>query len=90
MQPWPIAFTYFPVGKDKPPLRLAVTETRILGPVASDHQPGQLVAGEGFRIATTDRIIELLRLQPAGKREMSGTEFLRGHQPEPGTSLSRI
>jgi methionyl-tRNA formyltransferase len=31
--------------------------------------------------------VEILELQPAGKRRMPVAEFLRGHQPEPGDYL---
>ena len=38
MQPWPIAFTYFPTGTGKPPLRLAITEVG-MGEAVSDCSP---------------------------------------------------
>lgn len=87
MQPWPIAFTYFPLGDGKPPVRLAIKEIEILDQSTDDHHPGEILAGDGFRIATTDQIVEIKRLQPAGKREMTGVDFLRGHHPMPGSRL---
>jgi methionyl-tRNA formyltransferase len=87
MQPWPIAFTHFPLGEDKPPIRLAIKEIEILDQLAGDHYPGEILVDDGFRIATADRIIEIKRLQPAGKREMTGVDFLRGHHPKPGSRL---
>jgi methionyl-tRNA formyltransferase len=92
MQPWPIAFTHYPLGSDKPPIRLAIKAVRILDHAADAAVPGQIVGAEvvgskGFFVATTDKIIEITRLQPAGKNEMEGSEFLRGHQPLPGTKL---
>jgi methionyl-tRNA formyltransferase len=29
-------------------------------------------------------VLEIVELQPAGKRRMSAAEFLRGHRPEAG------
>lgn len=87
MQPWPIAFTHFQVGEGKPPVRLAIKEIEILDQLAGDDHPGEILVGDGFRVATTDRIIEIKRLQPAGKREMTGVDFLRGHHPTPGSRL---
>lgn len=87
MQPWPVAFTHFPLGEGKPPVRLAIKEIEIVDQVSGDHHPGEIVPGDGFRVATFDRIVEIKRLQPAGKREMSGVDFLRGHPPMPGSRL---
>jgi methionyl-tRNA formyltransferase len=87
MQPWPIAFTHFAPGQDKPPIRLAIKEIEILDQPTGDHHPGEILEGNGFLIATTDRIIEIKRLQPSGKREMAAIDFLRGHKPSPGSRL---
>lgn len=94
MQPWPVAFTHVPMGDGKPPLRLAVKRIRIVGqpadsnPPGGVNPPGSVVAGEGLLVATGDQVVQIDRLQPAGKREMSGEEFLRGHSPSPGTRVS--
>ena len=87
MQPWPIAFTHFPLGEGKPPVRLAIKEIEILDQLAGDHHPGEILSGDGFLVATTDRIVAIKRLQPAGKREMNGVDFLRGHHPMQGSRL---
>ncbi len=87
MQPWPIAFTHFPVGQGKPPVRLAIMEIEILDQLTGEYYPGEILVGDRFRVATTDWIIEIKRLQPAGKREMTGVDFLRGHHPTPGSKL---
>ncbi len=49
-------------------------------------RPGTLVttAFNTIRIAAADAIVEILELQPAGKRAMSASEFLRGHKPAEG------
>lgn len=90
MQPWPVAYTHFPLGHQKPPVRLAIKEIQILDLSSADHHPGEILEGHGFRVATQDRFVEIRRLQPAGKREMSGVDFLRGHQPAPGSRLHAL
>ncbi len=84
MQPWPTAYTYLHrLGPE--PLRLivqraAVTTERpaiaaLSGAVAKDSAGHKLWvrAGDGAWI-------EIVELQPAGKRRMSAQEFLRGNQ----------
>ncbi len=34
-----------------------------------------------------DSVVEVLELQPAGKRRMAAEEFLRGRRPQPGDWL---
>lgn len=87
MQPWPVAFTHASIeGRDET-LRLAIREVRPLSSeVSSQASPGQLVPGEGMVVATGDGAVEVLRVQPAGRREMSGEAFLRGHL-QSGTTL---
>ena len=88
MQPWPIAFTHITTNPSKPPIRLAIKEVAAATDVeVGDHKSGEVVAGDGLFIAVADGVIEIKRLQPAGKREMLAEEFLRGHKPPPGTKL---
>ncbi|TWU48621.1 Methionyl-tRNA formyltransferase [Rubripirellula tenax] len=87
MQPWPVAFTHVLVDPEKPPIRLAIKEISITETDSSDRSPGEILAGEGFCVATGDRVIEIKRLQPAGKREMPAGDFLRGHSPPEGSRL---
>jgi len=79
-QPWPGAFTSFR-GKG-----LNVTTIK----VASEHVPpaellvrnGQLFAGCGNGSA-----IELLEVQPEGKKRMSARDFVQGYRPQTGERL---
>ncbi|WP_390621470.1 methionyl-tRNA formyltransferase [Rubripirellula reticaptiva] len=97
MQPWPVAFTHIRVDAGKLPIRLAIKEVVITDIDTSDRSPGEIlnaesIAGEnsgadGFLVATADHAIEIKRLQPAGKREMLATDFLRGHSPPEGSRL---
>lgn len=84
MQPWPIAYTHLSIRENKPPVRLAIKALRMTSQASGGHQPGEVVEGDGLLVACGDRVVEILRLQPAGKREMSGVEFLRGHQIQAG------
>ena len=87
MQPWPIAFTHLALHESKPPTRLAIKQIRRSDVSAGQHQPGEIVGGDGLLVAVADGVIEIAKLQPAGKREMAAEEFLRGHQPAPGTKF---
>jgi len=50
--------------------------------------PGSILDKERFFVQTASGVLEILTVQPAGKREMSGAEFLRGYQPAIGTQLT--
>ena len=41
-------------------------------------------AGDRLAIATGDGVLLPATIQPAGKREMTVAEFLRGHHVQPG------
>ncbi|MBN1852621.1 MAG: methionyl-tRNA formyltransferase [Pirellulales bacterium] len=92
MQPWPRAFTTWlrPQGD---PLRLILTKTvawqlgelDVLASGPDITEPGTVLeAGNRLLIATGDGMIEVIEIQPAGKRIMSAAEFLRGHTVQPG------
>ncbi|TWU32578.1 methionyl-tRNA formyltransferase [Novipirellula artificiosorum] len=81
MQPWPVGYTFVRVeGKDDP-VRLAIKQVQMVGEVPSDVPPGTITIDGGLKIAAQDRWIQIVKLQPAGKREMAADEFLRGHHP---------
>ena len=50
--------------------------------------PGTILTKKQLVVKTGSGAIEIVRIQPAGKKDMSGTDFLRGHQPPFGTRLS--
>lgn len=84
MQPWPTAYTFLH-RPNKEPMRLIVTKTgRIVGPGATAiPPPGTLTGaergGEFFVACGNGSLLEVLELQPAGKKRMMAEEFLRGH-----------
>ena len=84
-QPWPGAFTSFR-GK-----QLQITGARPLPPGEELMPPGRirvldqrLLAGCG-----QDTILELLELQPEGKRRISAAEFINGYRPQGGEQMGR-
>ena len=91
MHPWPTAYTFWH-RTGQPPLRLIVHRAA----AHSGHQgerlaPGQvLVGGDPNRLcvgAGGGEVVEVLELQPAGKKRMSAAEFLHGHRPQAGDRL---
>jgi methionyl-tRNA formyltransferase len=83
-QPWPGAWTILH-GKKLTVHRLLPTEVR----GARGSEPGTLRLDEGtmFAACGQDTWVELVEVQPEGKRRMTAADFLRGHAVAPGTRL---
>ncbi|MEO1529213.1 MAG: methionyl-tRNA formyltransferase [Planctomycetota bacterium] len=88
MQPWPVAFCEVIVREGKPPVRMSVLEVESSDDDTSELNAGQLVGGDALVVATGDGAIKLLRVRPAGKRDMTGEEFQRGHKLARGTKFA--
>lgn len=87
MQPWPIAFSQIKVRENKPPVRLSILKvTRVDEPIG-DLNPGQITGGKDLVVAAGDGALRIDLLRPAGKREMTGEDFLRGHPLPRGTAF---
>jgi len=94
VRPWPRAYTFWHRAEGPPP-RLNVDRVTIVpGQAASAAaptgrtEPGTVVdVAKRLLVATGDGIVEVLELQPAGKRSMSAAEFLRGHRVSVGDRL---
>lgn len=86
-QPWPGCYTHLD-RDDKPPLRLILTKIAP-EPEPTSAPPGTVAAAEGDRLLLAARggQVRLEKLQPAGKKEMSAAEFIRGYQPHIGDRL---
>jgi methionyl-tRNA formyltransferase len=79
LDPWPRAYTHWQRGAGEP-LRLIVHRAAVAGPLAGGAAPGTVVeAGPRLAIAAGDGALELVAVQPAGKRVMAAAEFLRGY-----------
>lgn len=79
MQPWPTAYAYL----HRPgfePLRLMIARAAATPPLASGASPGT-AERDGARLVVAcgaGTALELLDVQPAGKRRMSAADFVRG------------
>jgi methionyl-tRNA formyltransferase len=83
-QPWPGAFTSFR-GK-----QLLICGARIVE-YAPTLAPGSLVA-ENNRLLTVccDSMLELLEVQPEGKKRMAARDFINGYRLQPGEKLGPL
>jgi methionyl-tRNA formyltransferase len=92
MHPWPTAYTFWR-SVNHPPLRLIVHRVRTveLPTDAGVLAPGDLLPQAGspprLVVATGAGGVEVLELQPAGKRRMKAEEFLRGRPVRPGDRM---
>lgn len=82
MQPWPKASTTL-VRNEQPPLRciiLQVAAAPDLHPARSASVPGEVVEHAGRLFAAAgDGWLEVLRIQPEGRKAVDGRSFLNGH-----------
>jgi methionyl-tRNA formyltransferase len=90
LRPWPRAYTFWHRA-DADPLRLnidrvAISSSTAGGASATPHLAAGAVldATDRLFIATADATLEILELQPAGKRSMAASEFLRGNRIRAG------
>src|SRR5215469_1669467 len=80
-QPWPGAFTRF---RSK---GLSITSMR---PASEEVPPRQLLVNGGqlFAGCGDSRAIELLEVQPEGKKRISAKDFVHGYRPVTGENMS--
>jgi methionyl-tRNA formyltransferase len=82
-QPWPGAFTLF---RGKQLLicnaRVAVSETD-----ATRASASLLVENTRLFAVCRDSMLELLEVQPEGKKRMAARDFINGYRPQPGERL---
>jgi methionyl-tRNA formyltransferase len=88
MRPWPTAYTFLHRA-GHPPLRVIINRAAARNDVAPGEaaNPGTLLTATDPRLlaaAGAGTAVEVLELQPAGKRRMAAAEFLRGHPVKPG------
>jgi methionyl-tRNA formyltransferase len=86
MQPWPNPFTFLH-SPGKPPQRLLVLAVKFVPEVAAtDGAPGTPISVDKIRliVQTGTGAVEILQIQPEGKRRMSAAEFLRGRPVNAG------
>jgi methionyl-tRNA formyltransferase len=94
MQPWPTAYTFLH-EKSQAPQRLLIVKAKARELVLEgSHAPGEIVVRSGEKAslviaAGSQTAVEIVELQPAGKRRMSSEEFLRGHRLQTGDRFGR-
>ena len=84
LMPWPGTYTHW-LRHSGEPLRLILMQVRH-AEWGVRGEPGQVVVSDHGRlvVATRDGALAIERLQPAGKRVMDASEFLRGHPLKAG------
>jgi methionyl-tRNA formyltransferase len=87
MQPWPTAYTFLHRPGHEP-ARLIVLKARV---AAGDGSAAGIIRGDAglkqLLVACGSGSVEIVELQPAGKRRMAAAEFLRGNPPSPGSRM---
>lgn len=82
MQPWPMPYSFLH-RPGMAPVRMLAPEARAV----EDVESGDAVSGTvllpthagRLLVATGDGVLEVMQIQPSGKRAMAAAEFLRGH-----------
>ena len=86
--PWPRAYTFWHRAGAEP-MRLNIDRVTIpastAGLASATSRPGTLLDdATRLIVAAHDGALEIVQLQPAGKRSMPASEFLRGYRITPG------
>lgn len=85
--PWPRAFTLWRRGAGDP-LRIILHRVQAIESPNAAAAPGTVVAAApGLIVAAGAGAVEILELQPSGKRPMTAGEFLRGYPLSAGAVL---
>jgi methionyl-tRNA formyltransferase len=85
--PWPGAFFFLRTdGKER---KITITQATIMEDVA-DSVPGSVVQADkfGWTVACGSGVLRIKSVIPAGKKEMTGTDFLMGCPLQTGTTLT--
>ena len=87
MAPWPKAYTFYRRGGGEP-MRLILEQVSQVN-CNTSAPPGAVheASGDELLVATGDGVLRIDRLQPAGKRVLTASEFLRGYPMQPGDQL---
>ncbi len=80
-QPWPGAFTSF---RSK---QLLICSARIVEHPATQIPGSLLVENNRLLAACRDSMLELLEVQPEGKKRIAVSDFMNGYRPQPGEKL---
>lgn len=91
LQPWPRAFTFVPQPKGEP-LRLVIDRVEVAESTEESPlkrgTPGEVLeADKRLVLATDEGALEVLEVQPAGKRRMAAADWLLGAKLKAGSVL---
>ena len=81
MSPWPTAYTFLDGKSIKIHKAAAVS--------GFSGKPGELLDEKRFIVACGDGAVEFLSVQPEGKNQMSGADFIRGRRTQKGTLFGK-
>ncbi|MCH5228949.1 MAG: methionyl-tRNA formyltransferase [Muribaculaceae bacterium] len=84
LSPYPAAWTTMTDSRNpEKPLDVKIFQTEIANSLLSNGSPGNIIIDKNrLFVSTGDRVLEILSLQPAGKKRMDAEAFLRGYKPE--------
>lgn len=88
-QPWPGSFFDWDRGQGQP-LRMILESVSIVDQPSGTAKPGSVVSvdREHLWVATSDQLLSLDRIQPAGKKPMGIDAFLRGYPIPVGSTFN--
>ena len=83
LQPWPLASTTLDGS------RLLIHRTALRADASAGAAPGTVVRADGaaLEVAAGEGVLQVLQLQPEGRRPMTAREFLSGHRVAVNTHL---
>ena len=86
LNPWPGAYTIFRQDQVKVWKSNLNQTAGVVDHIKKDGSAGQVIdlTESGLVVSTGDGLIELLELQPAGKKKMTGRDFFNGRRGELG------
>ena len=91
MQPWPGPFSHLNQA-EKPPLRLQILSVKVVNEVgrAGEAGAGSIIAvsPQEFSVQCGSGAVNVLTLQPDGKRPMPAADFLRGRKVSVGDVMA--
>ncbi|WP_437227149.1 methionyl-tRNA formyltransferase [Planctomicrobium sp. SH661] len=86
MQPWPMPYSFLHLAGRKPQRMLILDIDPVDASGFTNAAPGSAITHNGeLLVRTGDAAVRINQLQPAGKRAMSATDFLRGTPVSSGT-----
>lgn len=81
LSPYPGAWSKVRYENGKP-ADLKIFSTELTDRNSGEHKPGEvLIEGKRLYVATSDNLLEILQLQPSGKKRMDTAAFLLGYHP---------